>query len=397
MIDRLEGVDLDALREGVPLRRIANVLGLVLLVVIVVPFVVYSVPQVVGAEHSYVVLSGSMSPTIHAGDVVIVDSVDASAIEEGDVITYRRSGDVRPTTHRVIDVVERDGERHFQTKGDGNPAPDRELVAPGDIEGRVMSLGGVLVAIPLIGHVIMYAGTTVGFLALFVLPVAALVVLEIRDVVAAASGEESDQSAAGTGPDAGARPATETKGSGRPAPENDGAVGSSDGVEGANEPGVSFRANELRLGIVVTVAFLGYSLWVAYATREIWAFAVAGSVGSAFVLLAGLYTIGGSSPSESADDDGGPDEPDADAHRWAHEARGGQDSQSPTPFEEEDEAILLGSLFDPPGVGAENPPSSSGSTPTARVLDDGEDDRTEPDVETPVPGAGTDSGGDGDE
>ncbi|TKX83266.1 hypothetical protein EXE43_25160, partial [Halorubrum sp. SS5] len=54
-------------------RRIANIVGLMILVAIVVPFVVFAVPQVVGADQSYVVLSGSMEPAMSPGDVIIVN------------------------------------------------------------------------------------------------------------------------------------------------------------------------------------------------------------------------------------------------------------------------------------------------------------------------------------
>jgi signal peptidase len=56
-------------------RGILNLLGVVVLVALVVPFVVFAVPQVVGAEHSYVVLTSSMSPTYEAGDGVIVNEI----------------------------------------------------------------------------------------------------------------------------------------------------------------------------------------------------------------------------------------------------------------------------------------------------------------------------------
>jgi len=71
-----------SLARRVPWRRLANVVGLVLVLAVVVPFLVYAVPQVVGAEHSYVVLSGSMQPTMNPGDVVVVDDTPASEIAD---------------------------------------------------------------------------------------------------------------------------------------------------------------------------------------------------------------------------------------------------------------------------------------------------------------------------
>jgi len=187
--------DVSLVRQ-VPWRRLANVVGLLLVLAVVVPFLVYAVPQVVGAEHSYVVLSGSMQPTMNPGDVIVVDDVPASEIAEGDVITYAESGSERPTTHRVIEVVEQGGEPAFRTQGDANENPDRSLVTPADLEGKVLSVGGFLVVIPLIGHVIQFASTPLGLVALLILPLGALVVSEIWDVVATAKGDASASAAA---------------------------------------------------------------------------------------------------------------------------------------------------------------------------------------------------------
>ncbi|MEF8887947.1 MAG: signal peptidase I [Haloarculaceae archaeon] len=189
------GEDVSLVRR-VPWRRLANVVGLVLILAVVVPFVVYAVPQVVGAEHSYVVLSGSMEPAMSPGDVVVVDDTPAAEIQAGDVITFAEGGDDRPTTHRVIEVVEQNGETAFRTQGDNNPNPDRSLVTPADLEGKVMSVGGYLFVIPLIGHVIEFASTPLGVVTLLLIPLGSLVASEIWDVVATASGGSSASAAA---------------------------------------------------------------------------------------------------------------------------------------------------------------------------------------------------------
>jgi signal peptidase len=145
-------------------RRIAAVLGFVLLVALVVPFVVFAVPQTVGADHGFVVLSGSMEPAISPGDVVIVAS---GPVAVGDVITYRTGNEV-PTTHRIVEEV--DGA--YRTKGDANENADAGLVDPSQI------LGSVVVVIPLIGYVILWANTTVGFALLVVVPLVLLGTME---------------------------------------------------------------------------------------------------------------------------------------------------------------------------------------------------------------------------
>ena len=152
-------------REEIPWRNVANVAGVVLLVAVVVPFVVFAVPQVVGADQSYVVLSGSMEPAMSPGDVIIVNSVPASAIERNDVITFGGQEGDTPTTHRVIEVVEQDGTTAFRTQGDANEDPDSGLVSPDAVLGRVT------LTIPLIGYVVLWVNTPVGYITLVLLPI----------------------------------------------------------------------------------------------------------------------------------------------------------------------------------------------------------------------------------
>lgn len=156
-------------------RPTPRTLAAIVLVVVVAPFVVFAVPQAVGASHSYVVLSDSMSPEIRAGDVVIVDDVQVDSIETGDVITYERPGGSQLVTHRVIEVRD-DGALLFRTKGDANEDPDPTPVPAGNV------VGVVLFHVPLIGHVISFAGSDLGIVAFVILPAVGLAVGELYDL-----------------------------------------------------------------------------------------------------------------------------------------------------------------------------------------------------------------------
>ncbi|WP_424013886.1 signal peptidase I [Halorubrum xinjiangense] len=158
-------------------KRAANVLGIVLLIALVAPFAVYAAPEVVGADESFVVLTASMTPAIAPGDVVIVAERDPAAIAEGDVITFMRGTSNVPVTHRVIDVVDEGGTLAFETMGDANEGPDPGLVPAGNL------VGAVTLTIPYIGYVIQFAGTSVGFVALVLLPFGLLAVTEIWSIV----------------------------------------------------------------------------------------------------------------------------------------------------------------------------------------------------------------------
>ncbi|MDR5657351.1 signal peptidase I [Halodesulfurarchaeum sp. HSR-GB] len=166
-------------------REAVHLLALVVLLAIVIPFVIFAIPQVVGAEQSYVVLSGSMEPAVSPGDVVIVNAVPASAVEVGDVITYGGSQTSPPTTHRVIDIQQQDGELVFETKGDNNENADIALTPASTLRGKVMELpvsipgnGHNLFVIPFIGYVAQFAQTQLGFLLLVGIPLFLLAVSE---------------------------------------------------------------------------------------------------------------------------------------------------------------------------------------------------------------------------
>ncbi|WP_424017061.1 signal peptidase I [Halorientalis pallida] len=142
-------------------RQVGAVLGTLLLLALVVPFAVFAVPQVIGADHGFVILSGSMEPDIAPGDVVIVDA--SAPVGVGDIVTFSEDSDV-PVTHRI--VAEEDGQ--WVTKGDANENRDARPVPPENV------LGKVVLTIPLIGHVVLWANTPVGYVSLVLVPLVLL-------------------------------------------------------------------------------------------------------------------------------------------------------------------------------------------------------------------------------
>lgn len=81
------------------------------------------------------VVTGSMEPSIHTGDLIIVESVDTDQLKEGDIISfYSEQQDIKGmlVTHRITEVTD-DG---FITKGDANPVEDSLKVRAENIVGR---------------------------------------------------------------------------------------------------------------------------------------------------------------------------------------------------------------------------------------------------------------------
>ncbi|WP_336000351.1 signal peptidase I [Halorientalis halophila] len=175
-------------------RDVLRVLAVVVFVALVAPFVVFAIPQLAGAQHSFVVLSGSMEPTIETGSVILVAETAPESIESGDVITFGGSASAPPTTHRVIEVQETGDGREFVTKGDNNENADRGTVQAADLVGRVPSVdvpgvGPILFSIPLVGHFITFGGTKLGMLLLVIVPFGLLAVdSAIRTVRSADAG-----------------------------------------------------------------------------------------------------------------------------------------------------------------------------------------------------------------
>lgn len=87
--------------------------------------------------HPSVVLSGSMQPIMYAGDIVIIAKIPADMIEEGDVIQFRKEGDIT-VIHRVVKIQETEGRTLFITKGDANNRPDTDPVIPDNVVGKLV-------------------------------------------------------------------------------------------------------------------------------------------------------------------------------------------------------------------------------------------------------------------
>ena len=320
-------------------RTLANVVGALLLIAVVLPFAIYAVPGLIGADESFVVLTGSMEPEISPGDVVIVGGADPATIAEGDVITFTRPGSETPVTHRVVGVDS--GESiAFETRGDANDAADAAAVPAANV------IGVVVLTIPAIGYVIQATNTPIGFALLVAVPLALLVISELWSLFVAAR-RGGDEPAGSSDPGAGGGPAEPAEdgsladrgaiGSGRGSvaslvrsaggpgerwPRTTAAVAGRSGDEwggrpdddpAADEPTadesdppatITFAPSDLSLSAVVLGVATPYSVYVALELTTALTISVAFAVASSFVAVAGLRLsarLGGASdePDES--------------------------------------------------------------------------------------------------
>ena len=95
--------------------------------------------------HAVAIASGSMSPNILKGDVVVIDkTIEHEKIDVGEVIAVRKGNII--VVHRLINKEFIDNKYYFYTKGDANDDADNYLITD------EMVLGVVNLRIPYIGY-----------------------------------------------------------------------------------------------------------------------------------------------------------------------------------------------------------------------------------------------------
>lgn len=84
------------------------------------------------------VLTGSMTPEIPVGSVVVVRPVDPGTLRVGDIATYQVAPD-KPEfiTHRIVKIDNSTSPASFTFKGDANRGADIKPVPAGAIRGKV--------------------------------------------------------------------------------------------------------------------------------------------------------------------------------------------------------------------------------------------------------------------
>ena len=128
----------------------------------------------IGKSIPLIVLTESMEPEIHDGDLIVCKMADVKSITEGDVISYYDpDGNGKSiVTHRVIGVTENDGSLLFETQGDNNNIKDRYPVPEENVIGVWTGLN-----IRFLGSIIMFMQSTLGLILCIAVPVLAVIVV----------------------------------------------------------------------------------------------------------------------------------------------------------------------------------------------------------------------------
>ena len=149
------------------------------------------VPNISGTT-PLIVLTDSMYPVIESGDLIICEGAEAEEIQVGDIIAFFDPAGNGTTivTHRVIEVVEENGQLAWRTKGDNNNTEDRLPVAADKL---VAVYEGT--RIPGFGNVALFMQSTPGLIICVVCPILLLVGYDMlrRHLYEKANKEDTDQ------------------------------------------------------------------------------------------------------------------------------------------------------------------------------------------------------------
>lgn len=85
----------------------------------------------------YIVMSGSMEPTINVDDLVIIKTVSIDDVKENDIITYKDNGSY--ITHRVVGISNEDGLIKLTMQGDNNNVIDKVKVTSDTLQGKYLT------------------------------------------------------------------------------------------------------------------------------------------------------------------------------------------------------------------------------------------------------------------
>lgn len=117
------------------------------------------IANVFGYEFN-VVQSESMKGTLNKYDFLVIIKVDASKIQQGDIIVFFDNSQNYKIVHRVCEIIETDDVFYYQTKGDNNPEVDNGYRTAEEIYGKY------LFTIPYLGILITFFSSQYGLLVI---------------------------------------------------------------------------------------------------------------------------------------------------------------------------------------------------------------------------------------
>lgn len=143
-------------------------------VIILLFYTLSSNTTLFGGYKSYLVLSGSMEPTIMTGDIIITH--ENPSYYKNNVVTFNTK-DGRIVTHRIIKTVTRGGKDLFMTKGDANRSEDEALISPNQIIGKVAFI------VPKLGYFVAFSKSLPGLIIFVFIPAGLILIGELLKMI----------------------------------------------------------------------------------------------------------------------------------------------------------------------------------------------------------------------
>ena len=135
------------------------------------------------------VLTGSMTPGIPVGSVVLIRPVDPGTLRVGDVATYQILPDSHAlVTHRIIAMrTQEDGSVVMRTQGDANPDPDPWKFTLNQPTQPVMKF-----SVPKVGHFFLFLADPQNRVLLIGIPAGLIALYAAFDLARALRRREDD-------------------------------------------------------------------------------------------------------------------------------------------------------------------------------------------------------------
>lgn len=163
-------------KKGIHFTRKTIYVLLTFSVFFLLPFVVITLvtskSDILSGMKSFVIVSGSMEPSIPTGSIIY--TIKKDFYSNKDVIAFRENG--RTISHRIIGVQGIGNELYYATKGDANNVEDNTLIAKSEVVGKSVF------QIPYLGRIVMAFKTPIGFGIGIVIPSILFIAMELWNI-----------------------------------------------------------------------------------------------------------------------------------------------------------------------------------------------------------------------
>lgn len=183
------------LKENKALKIIGNILYALLVILVLFILIVVILQRVsnntlsLGGFKIFNIVTGSMEPKYHVGDILISKEIEPKEIKVGDDVVYQgKEGNFagKIVTHQVINIEEENGTYKFHTKGIVNTEED-------PIVGQEQVMGRVIYKIKSISYISKMINNLYSFYFVIFIPIGILVFIEVRrTVIALTKNKEED-------------------------------------------------------------------------------------------------------------------------------------------------------------------------------------------------------------